>query len=236
MKNTYFRISPAIFTFLLLFCLIAPLLFLQGCNGFFQKRSETKQPMLPVLNRIAVLPMDRASAQPSREKPTCLLSGPLSDVLKITPEASDEVTRLLFQALQGDQRFLIVSEGRCIGFLNSLLATDIKASELRLIRAFGEELKVDAVLYSKLFRFEDRIGGEYSVKKPASVAFTLQIIRVSDGATLWRNTFDETQQSLMENLMKAGLYRKIGLRWLTAAQLAEYGLNQAADELKNLLP
>jgi len=105
-----------------------------------------------------------------------------------------------------------------------------------LIQAFGEELKVDAVLYSKLFRFEDRIGGEYSVKRPASVAFTLQIIRVSDGATLWRNTFDETQQALMENLLKAGLYRKTGLRWLTATQLADYGLSHAADELKNLLP
>ncbi|MBW2164421.1 MAG: hypothetical protein JRF43_08325 [Deltaproteobacteria bacterium] len=180
--------------------------------------------------------MDRASAQPSRERPTCLLSGPLPDVRTITPDASDEMTRLLFQNFQGDQRFLIVSEGRCIGFLNSLLATDIKASELRLIQAFGEELKVDAVLYSKLFRFEDRIGGEYSVKRPASVAFTLQITRVSDGATLWRNTFDETQQALMENLLKAGLYRKTGLRWLTATQLADYGLSHAADELKNLLP
>jgi hypothetical protein len=237
MKITNFRTCPAIFTFILLFCLIAPLLFLQGCNGFFQKRGGAKQTPLPVLNRIAVLPMDRASAQPSLERPTCLLSGPLPDeAYEITPDASSEVTRLLFQALQGDQRFLIVSENRCIGLLNSLLATDIKASELRLIQAFGEELKVDAVLYSKLFRFEDRIGGEYSVKRPASVAFTLQIIRVSDGATLWRNTFDETQQTLMENLMKAGLYRKTGLRWLTAAQLAGYGLNQATDELKNLLP
>ena len=236
MKNTNFRISPAISLFLLLFCLIASLLFLHGCNGFFQKRGGTKQTPLPVLNRIAVLPMDRASAQPSRERPTCLLSGPLPDVRTITPEASDEMTRLLSQAFQGDQRFLIVSEGQCIGFFNSLLATDIKASELRLIQAFGEELKVDAVLYSKLFRFEDRIGGEYSVKRPASVAFTLQIIRVSDGAILWRNTFDETQQTLMENILKAGLYRKTGLRWLTAAQLADYGLNRAADELGNLLP
>jgi hypothetical protein len=236
MKNTNFSTSSAIFIFLLLFCLVNSLLSLQGCNGFLQKRSETKQPTIPVLNRIAVLPMDRASAQPSRERPTCLLSDSLSDVLKITPEASDEVTRLLFQTFQGDQRFLIVSEGQCIGFLNSMLATDINASKLRLIQTFGEELKADAVLYSKLFRFEDRIGGKYSVEKPASVAFTLQIIRVSDGATLWRNTFDETQQSLMENLMKAGLYRKTGLHWLTATQLAEYGLNRATDELKNLLP
>ena len=236
MKNTNFYTSPAIFTFLLLFCLAVPLLSLQGCNGFFQKRSETKQATLPLLNRIAVLPMDRASNQPDQERPTCLLSDSLSDDLKITPEASDEATRLLFQTFQGDQRFLIVPKGQCIGFLNSMLATDINASKLQLIQTFGEELKVDAVLYSKLFRFEDRIGKKYSVEKPASVAFTLQIIRVSDGATLWRNTFDETQQGLMENIMKARLYRKKGLHWLTATQLAEYGLNQAADELKNLLP
>ena len=236
MKNTNFRISPAIFTFLLLFYLVVCILFLHGCNGFLQKRDATKQTPLPVLNRIAVLPVDRASAQPSLERPTCLLSDSLSDVHKITPEASNEVTRLLFQALQGNQMFLIVSEGRCIGFLNSLLATDIKASKLQLIQALGKELKVDAVLYSELFRFENRIGGEYSAKRPASVAFTLQIIRVSDKAILWRNTFDETQQALTENLLKAGLYKKIGLRWLTATELADYGLNQAIDELKNLLP
>jgi hypothetical protein len=236
MKSTNFRISSAISLFLLLFCLIACLLVFQGCNGFFQKRGVTKQTTLPVLNRIAVLPMDRASAQPHEEGPTCVLGDTLSDVHKITPEASSKATQLLFQALEGDQRFLIVSEGRCTGLMNSLLAADIKASRLQLIQAFGKELKVDAVLYSKLFRFEDRIGGEYAVKKPASVGFTLQIIRVSDGATLWRNTFDETQQSLMENLLKAGLYRKTGMRWLTATELADYGINQAVDELKNLLP
>jgi len=236
MNSKKLRICLVICTYSLLFCLTAFLLFLQGCDGLFQKRGATKQTPLPVLNRIAVLPMDRASAQPGQERPTCLLNGALSDIHKITPEASSEVTRFLFQAFQGNQRFLIVSEGQCIGLLNSLLATDIKASRLRLIQAFGEELKVDAVLYSKLFRFEDRIGGEYSVKRSASVAFTLQIIRVSDGAVLWHNTFDETQQSLMENLLKAGLYRKTGLRWLTATELADYGLNQAVDELKNLLP
>lgn len=236
MKSTNFRISSAVSLFLLLFCLIACLLVFQGCNGFFQKRVGTKQAPLPALNRIAVLPMDRASAQPHEERPTCVLSGTLSDVHKVTPEASSKVTHLLFQALQGDQRFLIVSEGRCTGLMNSLLAADIKASKLRLIQAFGKELKADAVLYSKLFRFEDRIGGEYAVKSPASVGFTLQMIRVSDGATLWRNTLDETQQALMENILKAGLYRKTGMRWLTATELADYGINQAVDELKNLLP
>lgn len=236
MKSTNFRIPSAIFLSLLLFCQITCLLVFPGCNSFFQKRAETRQTRLPALNRIAVLPMDRASAQPHEERPTCVLNGTLSGIHNITPEAASKVTHLLFQALQDNQRFLIVSEGRCTGLMNSMLASDIKASRLRLIQAFGKELKVDAVLYGKLFRFEDRIGRGYAVKSPASVGFTLQIIRVSDGAILWRNTFDETQQSLMENILKAGLYRKTGMRWLTAAELANYGINQAVAELKNLLP
>jgi len=236
MKPTNFRKYPAIFTFILLFYLIAIFLFLQGCNGFFQKGDGKKQTPLPMLKSIAVLPMDRASAEPNLERRACLLSGLFPEAYGIEPKAGNEVTSLLFQNFQDDQRFVLVSEGRCIGLLNSQLAADIKASKLRLIQAFGEELKVDAVLYSQLLRFEERIGTKYSAKKPASVTFTLQLIRVSDGATLWRHTFDQTQQGLMENLMKAGLYKKTGLRWLTANQLADHGLNYAADELKNLLP
>ncbi|NIA08384.1 MAG: hypothetical protein GWP10_01075, partial [Nitrospiraceae bacterium] len=108
--------------------------------------------------------------------------------------------------------------------------------QLHLIQAFGRELKADAVLYGKLFRYEDRIGKKYGVKRPASVAFTLYLISVKDGAVLWHTTFDETQQPLMENLFKAKLYKKSGMHWLTARELANYGLTEATNELKDLLP
>ena len=180
--------------------------------------------------------MDRASIRPGQERATCALSDTVFDVHPIPPEASDEVTRLLVHALQGDKRFIFVPEGQCVGFLNAILAKDIKASQLHLIQAFGKELKVDAVLYGKLFRYEDRIGRKYGVKRPASVAFALYLIRVRDAAVLWHTTFDETQQPLMENLFKAKLYKKSGMHWLTAQELANYGLTEATNELKDLLP
>jgi hypothetical protein len=230
-----YRISAAIFVFLILFYFVMGILLLHGCNGFFQKREAARQIQLPVIKQIAVIPVDQASSSSNQKEASCIFRDSLSRISETTPKASRELTRLLFQAVQDDQRFLIVPEGQCIGLLNSLLAEDIKSSKLHLIQSLGKELEVDAVLYTELFKFEDRIGGEYSAKKPASVAFTLQLIRVSDGATLWRNTFEETQQSLTENILKARLYKKRGLRWLTAAELADYGLNQAIDELKKLL-
>ena len=221
--------------YILLFGLVACLLLLYGCNGFFKKVDNTIRVPISGVNRIAVLPMDRASIPPDQGRITCTLSDTVFDVHEIPPKASDSVTRILFRQFQGDQRFKIVHEGRCSAFLNSMLAADVKASQLRLIQSFGKELKVDAVLYGKLFRYEERIGGDYAIKRPASVAFSLHLIRTADRTILWSTTFDETQQPLTQDIMKARLYRKSGIRWLTAQDLAEYGIIQSVEYLHGLL-
>lgn len=212
---------------------ILPLM-LAGCAGLVT--SPRDDSTLPRLETIAVLPMDRAVIRPGQERTTCTLSDTVFDVSEISPEAADVVTSILFRHVKGDPRFHIVPEKQCVGFLGVLLQEDVKASQLKLIRAFGAELGADAVLYGKLFRFEERIGSRYSVKRPASIAYTLHLIRVSDGAILWSAAFDETQQPLSENLFKTALYRKVGLRWLTAQELADYAIGLNIEDLRKRLP
>jgi hypothetical protein len=205
-----------------------------GCAG----HTPQKEPLfthIPPVKKIAVLPIDRASAKPGMEKATCLLSDTTFEPYDISPEAAEKVTNILQGMLEKDDTFKIIHEGVCIAFLSYVINTDIKAGQLKLIQSFGKELDTDTVLYGKLFQYEERIGSEYSVKKPASVAFTLHLIRVSDGAILWRYTFDDTQQPLTENLLNFSFYRKVGFRWLTAAQFAEFGLNEAINDLKKRL-
>ncbi len=211
-------------------------LFLCSCTGPFGHQASRDTSPLPPLRKIAVLPMDRVSVKPGEERPTCSLSDTVIDASDVTPDDAAAVTKILFKTLRGDSRFVMVPEGQCIGFLNRLLETDVKASTLKLIRSFGKELGVDAVLYGKLFRFRQRVGGAYSVKSPASVAFSLHLIRVSDGRFLWSATFDETQEPLSENLFNAGFYKKTGIRWLTAEELAAFGLSQTLDDLIARLP
>ncbi len=210
------------------------LLILSACGFIGGNRAGIQTP-LPTLKRIAVLPMDRVSTKPASERPTCTLNDVVINSQEIPPRTAREVTSILFREFKGNPRFVLVPEGACMGFLNAMLATDIKASQLKLIRSFGRQLGVDAVLYGKLYRFRDRIGSPYSVKRPASVAFSLHLIRVSDGAILWSYTFDETQQSLTENLFQFRLYRKEGMRWLTAKELIQYAMDQAANDLKKRL-
>ncbi|NDY41757.1 hypothetical protein G3N55_02675 [Dissulfurirhabdus thermomarina] len=193
-------------------------------------------PPLPDLSRIAVLPVDRASVRPGQEKATCALSDTTFAASEVNPEQAEAVTRVLFELVEGDPRFRPVPEGRCLGLLGALLAADVKATQLRLIRAFGRELGADAVLYVKLFRFSEREGTAYGVRRPASVAFNLHLIRVADGAVLWRAAFDETQKPVSENLLALDTYRRRAVRWLTAAELARMGLEAALADLRRRLP
>ncbi len=212
--------------------MLAAMIILTGC-GLFGSSSRGTAP-LPKLNRIAVLPMDRASAKVS-ERPTCNLSDSVIDTRNVPPEPAQALTQQIFDKYRNDPRFLIVPQGKCMGFLNNFLARNVSQSQVSLIHSFGKQLGVDAVLYGKLYKYRERIGNNYSVQRPASVGFDLNLIRTRDGAVLWRYNFDKTQQALTENLFDFGFYRSEGMRWLTADELARYGMGKALADLDKRL-
>jgi uncharacterized protein (DUF1330 family) len=91
--------------------------------------------------------------------------------------------------------------------------------------ALGRKLAVDAVVLGFVYRFRERVGKGFSAEAPASVAFDMHLIRVTDGRTVWSANFDETQQTLSENLFQLGTFLSRGGRWITAEEMAATGLN-----------
>ena len=225
------RVGNPFFLVLLSLCLGVA-----GCSQLHGKPSMRNEPALS-LKKIAVLPMDRASSKPVSERPTCNISGEHGIIASayVPPEAAQEVNSILLGMVKDDARFVPVSENLCLGFLSSMLEKNPRAGELKLLQGFARDLGVDAVLYGKLYRFRERVGSEYSVKSPASVAFSMILVRATDGAVLWRYSFDETQQALTENILNWKFYRKAGMRWVTAEELARYGMEEAMNELRKLL-
>jgi len=69
------------------------------------------------------------------------------------------------------------------------------------------------------------LGYDYSVERPAAVAFEIHLIAVGDGRILWRGIFDKTQKSLMEDVFQASSFFKGGAKWLTARQLTKLGVD-----------
>lgn len=94
------------------------------------------------------------------------------------------------------------------------------------LAALGRQLKVDGVMVGYVYRFQDREGGQYAVSRAASVAFDLAVVRSSDGVVVWKNSFDQTQQPLSDNLMRLGEYARHGIRWLSADEFGRFGMDQ----------
>ncbi len=206
-----------------------------GCGPLVGSGAKSTPSRLKLQGKIAVLPMDRASVRPGQEAPTCILTDKVADSGKIPPEVADLATSKLFGLLRGDPRFILIPKGQCMGFLQTLIATNVKESQMRMLQAFGRENHAAYVLYGQILRFRRRVGSNYSAKTPASVAFTLNLIRVRDGAVVWSHSFDRTQAPLTANLFQAGFYRKSGMRWVTAEELLSYGLDQAVKALRERL-
>lgn len=229
--SSYFRSMRMVRLSISVFLLVLVAI-ITGCSGLMSVGSDDVR--IPHLENIAVLPVDKAAL--TGRDTDCTITDNVSPAAEELPAgARSAVTALIANAVGGDARFRVVQERQCVSFLNAMLSVDVKASQLKLIQNFGAELGADAVLYTKLLRYRERVGSNYSVQTPASVAFSMALIRVSDGAVLWRNGYDETQQPLSENLFKAGFYKETGMRWLTAAELAEYGVKKALLDLKKHL-
>lgn len=108
----------------------------------------------------------------------------------------------------------------------------------RLIAAIRSETNLrvvareesDATLGGAVRRFSEREGTASGVRHPASVWFTLEL-RGSDGRILWTGTYEETQSALSEDVGSLPRAWERGFRWVTAADLADYGARMLAREL-----
>jgi hypothetical protein len=88
----------------------------------------------------------------------------------------------------------------------------------------GRRIGVDKLMVGHLFRFRERQGTAYAVKRPASVAFDMTLIDPRTGRVIWKGRFDETQRSLTENLLEFDSFVQRGGRWITARKMAEIGM------------
>ncbi len=185
----------------------------------------------PPLKKIAVLPFEPVCPGQKEDEITCAFAGKIVPG-EVAGEAAAVLTELLYQKLSGKPQFYLVPEDQALSLWAEVLSEYTGASAYKLIAEIGRRLGADAVLYGKVFRYREREGSGFSVVRPASVAFALILVRTSDAKVVWRGWFDETQKPLSENVLSLKLYGKI--RWLTAKELAERGLEKVLKEFPYL--
>lgn len=174
------------------------------------------------LKTILVLPWD---TYPSRAEEIFfspvkgIISGPIETYAQ---EQLDELLKSKLLSSKISYQFIFLSPTESENLIGEIL--ELTKSSEEGLKVLAQKTGTDGILYGKIYRFKERKGRGFAVDEPASVAFILTLYDGKTGKILWYHFFDETQKPLSENLLNLSLYGKI--KWLTAMELAERGLNR----------
>jgi len=184
------------------------------------------------IESVLVLPFKEARQLYGTDRSVrCPVCGAVFEAGPIEVGADTYMTRQLLAFLKGKTPYTLIPSGPAEGIRCEMIAQDPGMSERGLLVEMGKKLQADAVMSGMIYRFRQRIGTSFSVDTPASVALGVHLIRVADNRLIWTGIFDETQHSLSENLLQLRTFVRRGGGWLTAQQLATFGLHETLATL-----
>jgi hypothetical protein len=181
---------------------------------------------------ILVLPFKDASMTAGESRNTrCPVCGRAFIIGEVTDEAANFLTDQLVSRLKRNTNYQIVYTGFATASLMALYsANETTGAAKKALADRGRRHGADGVLVGFVYRYKERVGKGYGAESPASVAFDMHLIRVADERTIWSAHFDETQQSLGDNLFKLGSFISRGGRWVTAEEMAKSGLEKILEK------
>jgi len=141
-------------------------------------------------------------------------------------EAAELVARFLAEAIEQRGVQVIPASDTALALKAAsevISLTDASAVAALAAQKFG----ATAVVLGEVTRYREREGGASGAFSPASVGFVLTLYSAPEALRVWSARFDETQQSLSANVARARKYPGRGTRWLTAAELARWGIENA---------
>lgn len=185
-----------------------------------------KPPNLAGIDKISILPFkDMAAVFGEGVNGRCPVCGKVFTTGEVAESAADMLTEHLFIVLKDRKNIELIPSSHAQGVMSELLAGSNKTLRERDLQIeIGRALNSDAIFVGYVYRFKERVGSEYSVDLPASVAFDLHLIRVDDGRVLWSAHLDETQQPLSDDLFRLSLFLRRKAKWITAKEMAVSGL------------
>ena len=180
------------------------------------------------IKRIAVL--SPAAMAKSQSKIPFTAASP-ADARAAERDPAELLSKLVHSAMASLGNWQIVSESE----VREIGETVPDSNETARLKTIGELVYADAVIIGRMQRFRERVGAEWGIKSPASVAFVLNLVDVRRGDIVWTAHFDETQKSPAENIFVLGDIGQRGVKWLSAEQLTESGVRKAVGQLNQII-
>jgi len=168
---------------------------------------------------------------------SCKISDICVDDPAINPGAGAMMTRLVNSTLSNRFGQNVVPQAEVQSAYAGLRLDDTRDTPRTLIQRLGKALSADLIVVGTLWRYRDKGAIEGFPEKPASVAFALYLVDPETGHRIWRGIFDETQEYALKDMSKFTDRIKMGLKWLSADELARFGVKQALSGFpSNVIP
>ena len=135
--------------------------------------------------------------------------------------AEKALTRQMQRAMELKLDDKVVPLARSADIFDDLPQNRMVDTPRQFAQRFGKAMGADHVIIGSVWRYRDR-----TPDTGASVAFTVYLLEVNNGRRVWRGRFDKTQQALSDDLQDAGAFFQKGARWLSAEELARFGIEQ----------
>lgn len=203
-----------------------------GCASSMPVRTAQagKEPAVP--KKIAVVSFEKLTSDDASRVARCPVGGTVYTTCTLPQNAEALVQEYFLQKLEKSGRYAIIPPYQSDFVHRKVRIDSEKASVAEQLQKTGKALGVDGIVIGYVSCFRERVGYAYSAERPASVTFGIYMIQSSDGDLVWGRIYDKTQQSFSENILQASTFFSRGLKWVTAAELAEDGV----EEMLNTFP
>ena len=164
--------------------------------------------------RIAVLPFMVSPPTPGQRRGYAALAPPAI--------AGEKLADLFYLKLNTREGLAVVPPQLVREAMPSVTASVASRS---VLRGLGERLDVAALLEGTVEVYKERKGSAIGLERAedaAAIGFSVRLVSVKDGKTLWTGDYYERQRPLTEDL--SGFLER-GVRFLTVEQLANSAVN-----------
>lgn len=172
--------------------------------------------------------LDLVAVMPFYPRPELLRS--LSGATVDGPAVAEIVASYFADALRQQGVSVIPPNDLVIAFMDAGTATP-RLDPRRATELAAREFGATSVVLGEVYRWREREGEALGAGRAASVGFEARLYDTRTTRRLWNSRFDETQRPLTEEIRNLGRYPGGGSRWLTASELARWGVGASVDAL-----
>ncbi len=192
--------------------------------------SDIKSPKITIQS-LAVLPFFRGKdIEQIDDVKNNTLSCPLVELCvdenNFTAGAVKKITRYTTEILEKRFQERLIPFAEVNSGFEKLAKDPLKDTPRSLAQRLGRDLQAEYVLVGAVWKYKDRSSGAMVSDTPATVAFALYLVNVETGKKIWKQAFDKSQKALSDNVLDAKDFFKQGAKWLTAEELARFGLKK----------